>query len=69
MVKTLLKSVVLTRYNNKTYIVDDIDFTMNPLSTFRLTKADREISFIDYYRDDSLYSLVAQYRTHGFSIS
>ena len=61
MVKTLLKSVVLTRYNNKTYIVDDIDFTMNPLSTFRLTKADREISFIDYYRDDSLYSQVAQY--------
>ena len=51
MVKELLKSVVLTRYNNKTYIVDDIDFTMNPLSTFRLTKADREITFIDYYRD------------------
>lgn len=51
VVKALLKSVVLTRYNNKTYIVDDIDFTMNPLSTFRLTKADREISYIDYYRE------------------
>jgi len=51
VVKELLKSVVLTRYNNKTYIVDDIDFTMNPLSTFRLTKADREITFIDYYRE------------------
>ena len=59
VVKALLKTVVLTRYNNKTYIVDDIDFTMNPLSTFRLTKADREISYIDYYRDECYYSQVA----------
>lgn len=50
VIKTLLKAVVLTRYNNKTYIIDDIDFTMNPMSTFRLTKADREISYMEYYR-------------------
>ena len=44
--------MVLTRYNNKTYIIDDIDFTMNPMSTFRLTKTDREISYMEYYRDE-----------------
>jgi len=31
---TLCGSTVITHYNRKTYRVDDIDFTMNPLSTF-----------------------------------
>lgn len=30
----LLGSTVITHYNNKTYRVDDIDFSMTPLSTF-----------------------------------
>lgn len=27
-------STVITYYNNMTYRIDDVDFTMNPLSTF-----------------------------------
>jgi len=30
----LCGSTVITHYNRKTYRVDDVDFTMNPLSTF-----------------------------------
>lgn len=31
---SLCGSTVITHYNRKTYRIDDIDFTMNPLSTF-----------------------------------
>lgn len=44
----LIGSVILTRYNNKTYRIDDIDFDANPLKTFH-TK-DREVSYVEYYR-------------------
>ena len=47
-VKALLGSVVLTKYNNKTYKVDDIDFTQNPLSTF-IDHNGEEKSFVEYY--------------------
>jgi len=30
----LCGSTVITLYNRKTYRVDDVDFTINPLSTF-----------------------------------
>lgn len=30
----LCGSTVITHYNRKTYRADDVDFTMNPLSTF-----------------------------------
>lgn len=30
----LCGATVITHYNRKTYRVDDVDFTMNPLSTF-----------------------------------
>ena len=32
--KALLGAVILTRYNNKCYRVDDIDWEMTPSSTF-----------------------------------
>ena len=35
--KALLGQIVLTRYNNKTYRIDDIDWTLSPLSTFDVT--------------------------------
>lgn len=44
----LLGSVVLTRYNNKTYRIDDIDFDSNPGTTFETKNG--PISFIDYYK-------------------
>ncbi|XP_021267988.1 piwi-like protein 1 isoform X2 [Numida meleagris] len=47
--KELIGLIVLTKYNNRTYRVDDIDWDANPRCTFR--RADgSEISYIDYYR-------------------
>ncbi len=40
----------MTGYNNKTYRIDDIDFTKNPSHTFYFRKEDREITFAEYYR-------------------
>lgn len=39
---------VLTRYNNKTYTITDVDYAQNPLSTF--ARKNDEVSYIDYYR-------------------
>ena len=38
---------VLTRYNNKTYRIDDIEWKMTPRHTFM--KGREEISFKTYY--------------------
>lgn len=46
--KALIGHVVLTRYNNKTYRIDDIDFDKNPQSTFK--KSDVDISYAQYYK-------------------
>ncbi|XP_055386701.1 protein argonaute-3 [Condylostylus longicornis] len=46
--KALIGSIVLTRYNNKTYRIDDIDFTSNPMSTFMA--GEKTMSFEEYYR-------------------
>ncbi|KAK4813307.1 hypothetical protein QYF61_023982 [Mycteria americana] len=47
--KELIGLIVLTKYNNRTYRVDDIDWDANPQCTFR--KADgSEISYVDYYK-------------------
>ncbi|XP_075754569.1 piwi-like protein 1 isoform X2 [Pelodiscus sinensis] len=47
--KELIGLIVLTKYNNKTYRVDDIDWDSNPKCTFRKTDGS-EISFVDYYK-------------------
>lgn len=46
----MIGSVVLTDYNNKTYRVDDVDFTMNPESKFRYKNGEM-ISFVEYYKN------------------
>ncbi|XP_008948123.1 PREDICTED: piwi-like protein 1 isoform X1 [Merops nubicus] len=47
--KELIGLVVLTKYNNRTYRVDDVDWDASPQCTFR--KADgSEISYVDYYK-------------------
>lgn len=48
VIQALLGAIVMTRYNNKTYRIDDIDFDLNPTSTFRAR--DRDISFVEYYK-------------------
>jgi aubergine-like protein len=48
-IKNMFKgAVVLTRYNNdKTYIIDDVDFSKTPKTTFELKEG--PLSFIEYY--------------------
>lgn len=48
VIRTLVGTVVLTRYNNKTYRIDDIIWNKNPAHTF--TAGTTEMSFIDYYK-------------------
>ncbi|KAM8962021.1 piwi-like protein 1 [Pelodytes ibericus] len=47
--KELIGQIVLTKYNNKTYRIDDIDWDFSPQSTFQKGNG-KEISFIEYYR-------------------
>ncbi|XP_073445031.1 piwi-like protein 2 isoform X2 [Dendrobates tinctorius] len=46
--KQLLGSIVITRYNNRTYRVDDIDWNKSPKDVFTMSDG-TNISFIDYY--------------------
>lgn len=47
--KTMIGSSVLTRYNNKTYVIDDIMWDANPTNKFE-TSDGGEISFLEYYK-------------------
>ena len=47
--KAVVGESVLTRYNNKTYRVNDIAWNQTPQSTFE-TFGGGEISYVDYYR-------------------
>ncbi|XP_061116607.1 piwi-like protein 1 [Conger conger] len=46
--KELLGLIVLTKYNNKTYRIDDIAWDHTPNNTFK--RGDTEISFKNYYK-------------------
>ncbi|XP_021174036.2 piwi-like protein 1 [Fundulus heteroclitus] len=47
--KELIGLIVLTKYNNKTYRIDDIAWDHNPSNTF--TRGDTQISFKNYYKN------------------
>ncbi|EFX83177.1 Aubergine/Piwi-like protein copy E [Daphnia pulex] len=47
----LVGKIVMTGYNNKTYRIDDVDFVNRADSTFHLKKEDRDISYIEYYKN------------------
>lgn len=47
--RQIIGAVVITGYNNKTYRIDDVDFTKTASSTFKFN--DREKSFIEYYQE------------------
>ena len=47
----LIGCVVMTAYNKRTYRIDDVDFNMTPRSTFHLRKEDRDISYMEYYKN------------------
>ncbi|KAI6073607.1 Piwi-like protein 2 [Aix galericulata] len=46
--KQLVGSMVITRYNNRTYRIDDIDWDRTPRDSFTLASGE-EITFVDYY--------------------
>uniref|UniRef100_A0A8C6WCL3 Piwi-like RNA-mediated gene silencing 4 n=1 Tax=Nannospalax galili TaxID=1026970 RepID=A0A8C6WCL3_NANGA len=45
----LVGLIVLTRYNNKTYRIDDIDWSVKPTHTFQ-KRDGSEITYTDYYK-------------------
>lgn len=47
--KEVVGTTVLTEYTNKTYQIDDIDFTMTPSSKFTPAYKEDEISYSEYY--------------------
>ncbi|XP_010347563.1 piwi-like protein 3 [Saimiri boliviensis] len=47
--KRLIGSIVLTKYNNRTYRVDGIDWGQSPLDTFNKSDGTK-ITYIDYYK-------------------
>ncbi|XP_032223626.2 piwi-like protein 1 [Nematostella vectensis] len=63
--KKLVGEIVLTRYNNKTYRVDDIDWNKRPNSTFTTPKG--EISFNDYYKKNYDFTITDQEQPLLFS--
>uniref|UniRef100_A0A3Q3RHZ1 Piwi-like protein 2 n=1 Tax=Mastacembelus armatus TaxID=205130 RepID=A0A3Q3RHZ1_9TELE len=46
--KELIGSIVITRYNNRTYCIDDIDWKKSPKDTFTLMDG-TTTTFVDYY--------------------
>ncbi|XP_015435160.1 PREDICTED: piwi-like protein 1 [Dufourea novaeangliae] len=48
IMKELIGLSVFTRYNNKSYCIDDIDWDKNP--TYVFEKGDAKISLLDYYK-------------------
>ncbi|XP_068230350.1 protein argonaute-3 [Palaemon carinicauda] len=48
--KELVGAIVLTRYNNQTYRIDDIVFDQNAESTFT-NRSGEEVRYVDYYKN------------------
>lgn len=48
----IIGSIVLTTYNDRTYRVDDVEWSVNPLSTFSRSDG-TSISYFDYYQQVS----------------
>ncbi|KAM4749116.1 piwi-like protein 2 [Rhinophrynus dorsalis] len=46
--KQLVGNIVITRYNNRTYRIDDIEWNKSPKDTFTMSDGST-ISFVDYY--------------------
>ncbi|EHB06014.1 Piwi-like protein 2 [Heterocephalus glaber] len=47
--KFLVGSIVITRYNNRTYRIDDVDWNKTPKDSFTMSDG-KEITFLEYYR-------------------
>lgn len=51
--QSIIGSIVLTNYNNKTYRVDEVDYAVTPLSSFETKKRGEtsEITYVKYYQE------------------
>lgn len=49
-VKEMAGAIVMTRYNNRTYSVDDFDITKTPMDTFETRKTGMT-TYVDYYKN------------------
>ncbi|XP_054282186.1 piwi-like protein Siwi [Macrosteles quadrilineatus] len=47
--KAVVGTVVLTDYNNKTYVITDVDWAQSPVSTF--DKSGTQVSYMNYYKE------------------
>lgn len=56
--RKVLGMTVLTGYNNKTYRIDDVDFTKSPMTTF--TRRDEEVTIEKYYVEVSIANILLQ---------
>ena len=45
--KQLVGSIVITKYNDQTYRIDDIDWNAQVTNTF--TQGNEEVTYLDYY--------------------
>lgn len=54
--KELIGKIVITRYNNRTYRIDEIDWESNPQSTFT-KKSGEKVSYAKYYSETYNLSL------------
>lgn len=64
--KHLLGATVLTKYNNKTYRIDEITYDVKPSDTFK--QKEKEISYIDYYKVIATQSRVWFHSLHHQSL-
>lgn len=48
--KALIGQVVITRYNNRTYRIDDVCWDLSPISEFDQKSTGRKVSFKDYFQ-------------------
>ncbi|ETE62666.1 Piwi-like protein 2, partial [Ophiophagus hannah] len=46
--KQLIGNIIITRYNNKNYRIDDIDWNKTPQNSFTMSDG-KEITFLEYY--------------------
>ncbi|XP_008848625.1 piwi-like protein 2 [Nannospalax galili] len=46
--KLLVGNIVITRYNNRTYRIDDVDWNKTPKDSFMMSDG-KEITFLEYY--------------------
>ena len=64
--KELIGCSLITRYNNKTYRLDDIAWDANPMSSFNMTDGS-EMTYYDYYQKhygkdiSKMFSITTQY--------